>query len=99
MEVKNTGFSLSVLLFFCCFFVEAFVAVNGRAIVSPKPDPADAAATARWLASQNLWGSLRYSLSIYNSVVESLLLHPNSVGLVLLLGVFVLLFYLLGINS
>ncbi|KAF7819638.1 protein CREG1 [Senna tora] len=33
--------------------------VHGRLLsIPPKPDPADAAATARWLVSQNIWGVL-----------------------------------------
>jgi hypothetical protein len=37
-------------------------AVAGRPLVVPrKPAPAEAAATARWLAAQNTWGVLRFT--------------------------------------
>eukprot|EP00262_Sarcandra_glabra_P005458 TRINITY_DN1708_c0_g1_i1.p1 TRINITY_DN1708_c0_g1~~TRINITY_DN1708_c0_g1_i1.p1 ORF type:complete len:220 (-),score=28.93 TRINITY_DN1708_c0_g1_i1:291-929(-) len=52
MEVK-VHFLLCIML-----LVETFVYVNGRHLSVHKPDPADAAASARWLASQNSWGVL-----------------------------------------
>ncbi|XP_020090097.1 protein CREG1 isoform X2 [Ananas comosus] len=44
-------------LFFFVFFL-TFVSGGGRPLRQSKPDPSDAAATARWLASQNSWGVL-----------------------------------------
>ncbi|XP_077217175.1 uncharacterized protein LOC143851590 [Tasmannia lanceolata] len=41
-----------------CLFLFLFSLVNGRPLAQPKPDPAEAVATARWLASQNSWGVL-----------------------------------------
>ncbi|RVX08878.1 hypothetical protein CK203_010899 [Vitis vinifera] len=37
-------------------FVGFQVSVHGRLLSVSKPDPDDAAATARWLVSQNNWG-------------------------------------------
>ena len=58
-------------LFYYLFFVylaSSFaglqVFVRGRLLLSSKPHPDDAAATARWLVSQNSWGILRYNLHL-----------------------------------
>ncbi|KAF8399338.1 hypothetical protein HHK36_015203 [Tetracentron sinense] len=53
-EKKLWGSRFSVLP----LLVDASVAVHGRLLSISKPDPADAAATARWLVSQNSWGVL-----------------------------------------
>ena len=37
---------------------------QGRFFSVKKPDPKEAAATARWLVSQNSWGVLKYVLSL-----------------------------------
>ncbi|XP_058115582.1 uncharacterized protein LOC131258342 isoform X2 [Magnolia sinica] len=59
MGWKGTNsYPLCLFLFFV-FSAEVLVSVNARLLLPPKPDPADAAATARWLASQNSWGVLR----------------------------------------
>ncbi|XP_077237892.1 pyridoxamine 5'-phosphate oxidase family protein [Tasmannia lanceolata] len=55
MGIKSTS---SLWLFLFIFSLEAFIVVNGRPLTKPKPDPADAVSTARWLASQNSWGVL-----------------------------------------
>ncbi|XP_058115583.1 uncharacterized protein LOC131258342 isoform X3 [Magnolia sinica] len=58
MGWKGTNsYPLCLFLFFV-FSAEVLVSVNARLLLPPKPDPADAAATARWLASQNSWGVL-----------------------------------------
>lgn len=49
-------------LFLMLFFSGAPLVAEGRLrsrVPAPKPDPSDAAATARWLAAQNSWGVLR----------------------------------------
>jgi hypothetical protein len=51
---------VAVLLLVLCLPAPA---VAGRPLVAPrKPAPAEAAATARWLAAQNTWGVLRFPL-------------------------------------
>ncbi|RWW52246.1 hypothetical protein BHE74_00041340 [Ensete ventricosum] len=59
MESKRVAVSFSVLLFLLLLRVPA--ATSGRPLAAGKPDPDDAAATARWLVAQNSWGVLRSS--------------------------------------
>ena len=42
-------------------FLGSRVSVYARLLSVSKPDPDDAAATARWLVSQNNWGVLKYT--------------------------------------
>ncbi|KAK1258733.1 hypothetical protein QJS04_geneDACA022024 [Acorus gramineus] len=51
-KIKGDGWIVS--------FIEALVLSNGRILLSKKLDPSDAATMARWLASQNSWGVLKY---------------------------------------
>ncbi|KAK9119602.1 hypothetical protein Scep_017695 [Stephania cephalantha] len=57
MGSKGVSVFLSVLAF---VVIEASIGAQAarRVLLPPKPDPADAAATARWLVSQNSWGTL-----------------------------------------
>ncbi|KAK1292136.1 hypothetical protein QJS10_CPB17g00619 [Acorus calamus] len=57
MESMGNLNPLKLSIFILISF-EALVLSNGRILLSKKPDPSDAAATARWLASQNSWGVL-----------------------------------------
>ncbi|KAK1268875.1 hypothetical protein QJS04_geneDACA006843 [Acorus gramineus] len=57
MESKGNLNPLKLSIFILISF-EALVLSKGRILLSKKPDPSDAAATARWLASQNSWGVL-----------------------------------------
>ncbi|XP_010913466.1 uncharacterized protein [Elaeis guineensis] len=54
--------SLSFILLLCYLFLllllSSSVPARGRLLRLRKPDPADAAATARWLVSRNSWGVL-----------------------------------------
>ncbi|KAK1258892.1 hypothetical protein QJS04_geneDACA019308 [Acorus gramineus] len=59
MESKG-NLNPSKLLIFILISFEALVLSNGRILLSKKLDPSDAAAMARWLASQNSWGVLKY---------------------------------------
>ncbi|XP_054820516.1 uncharacterized protein LOC129319464 [Prosopis cineraria] len=52
-------FLRALLLFYAAQFTFFSMGVHGRSLSIPtKPDPNDAAATARWLVSQNSWGVL-----------------------------------------
>lgn len=42
----------------CCLVLVSVCVVQGRLLSISKPDPKDAAATARWLVAQNSWGVL-----------------------------------------
>lgn len=57
-----------VVQIFCSISVLLCVqySVEGRLLSEKKPDPKNAAATARWLVSQNSWGVLKYLLSPYH---------------------------------
>ncbi|CAL9103183.1 unnamed protein product [Musa acuminata var. zebrina] len=55
MESKSVAVSSSVLLL---LLLLAPAATSGRPLAAGKPDPDDAAATARWLVAQNSWGVL-----------------------------------------
>ncbi|KAK9117021.1 hypothetical protein Sjap_015968 [Stephania japonica] len=62
----GSKWEVSVFLYVLVFVViEASIGAQAarRALLQPKPDPADAAATARWLVSQNFWGTLRHVVS------------------------------------
>ncbi|KAF6143273.1 hypothetical protein GIB67_039056 [Kingdonia uniflora] len=57
--MESKAISVSLCFFFVLVVFEASVPVNGgRVLIQTKPDPTDAAATARWLISQNSWGVL-----------------------------------------
>ena len=53
---------LRFLYIYCLFsvFLSAQDSVEGRVLSMKKPDPNDAAGTARWLVAQNSWGVLKY---------------------------------------
>lgn len=46
------------VLYLFLFFVGFPGSIEGRLLLTKKPDPKNAAATARWLVSQNSWGVL-----------------------------------------
>ncbi|WOK94407.1 hypothetical protein Cni_G03109 [Canna indica] len=58
MEVQSIAVSSSVVVFFLIVLFRVPEAVSGRPLAYGKPDPKDAAATARWLVAQNSWGVL-----------------------------------------
>lgn len=61
MGIKSpvSCFFLSMVLLISVGFQDS---VQGRLLLIKKPDPDNAAATARWLVSQNSWGVLKYVL-------------------------------------
>ncbi|KAK1293343.1 hypothetical protein QJS10_CPB17g00620 [Acorus calamus] len=57
MESHGNLNPLKLSIFILVSF-EALVLANGRILLSKRPDPTDAAAMSRWLASENSWGVL-----------------------------------------
>ncbi|KDP45418.1 hypothetical protein JCGZ_09667 [Jatropha curcas] len=52
------SFSCFYSMYILCVFLGTQDSAQGRLLLIKKPDPNDAAATARWLVSQNSWGVL-----------------------------------------
>ncbi|CAJ1940631.1 unnamed protein product [Sphenostylis stenocarpa] len=54
---------------------------QGRLLsISTKPDPNDAAASARWLVSLNSWGVLKYSLSLSTAFISNSSIPINTIS-------------------
>lgn len=59
------GLLRNLHVFYLVLFLVGFQgSARGRLFSIKKPDPKEAAATARWLVSQNSWGVLKYVLSL-----------------------------------
>jgi len=59
MASSSSSLSLFLLL---SLLLSSEIASGRHLSVHRKPDPKNAAATARWLAAQNSWGVLRFHL-------------------------------------
>lgn len=64
MGAEGIAISSSVIFFSLILLFDAPAAVSGRLLAAVKPNPDDAASTARWLVAQNSWGVLRSSLPL-----------------------------------
>jgi len=72
MGIKGLLHNLHV--FYLVLFLVGFQgSAQGRFFSIKKPDPKNAAATARWLVSQNFWGVLKYALSLSRDVCFDIL--------------------------
>lgn len=74
--IFNGLFYYLLFVYLASSFVGLQTFVQGRFLLVSKPDPDNAAATARWLVSQNSWGTLRYNLDLrITAVFDSTLVH------------------------
>lgn len=80
-EIGNMGIKGLLYNFHLFSLVLLFVgflgSVHGRLPLIKKPDPDDAAVTARWLVSNNVWGVLKYILSFPVSLLPVLYLDSQ----------------------